>query len=617
MKNWMKLGWIIIKKVELKNITILYKMSDGVGLNVNVAYQPNNRVMNVRRSQTVNHPPSNGSKFTEQSDFIQFRVMNTPNTFIDPTKTRLNFSYQVTDISGPGNGRTLQDQYGVNVAVAGQYQPTLSNAGIAGFFNRIEVRVGGSTVEDIRGSHQISKFFQGLQVPQSTQVGLLSLTEGFNSDGAGVEGQGNPSAWQPPAGLTSVPTRNTNEYGTNTPAYGRYLSTASSSSANGTNWATDALCPKLDGSLPILSNLLGAGAGKFFPLCMLRSALEIFIHIEPDVRRSINAIGAIETSSTVSNVQNSVYTTCSYTLSDINLQLGLLTFNEDTMDLIRTQIPPDMKLQWTGEQMTCVGISQDLAITDQEFIVPGCNYRNLKAIYMLQQDTDARGSVDWFNYNGYALCNQQYSIDGRQFPKSVIGQNEIPVLSGDNQSRLNSGRASFARHLTSAVNQTSMNLRSGLYLGEYGLRANGDPVLSASHQTRQFWVAIGYNPIAGLCIGDGVTSGSYPGPSTHKNHALSKQWCRWGFSPETGKTFTVPGRSQAQFATGYSFTDIMEYGNNIRVGQGVDTSRSVISTRVRRSPLATTMDKGLYTFIPYFGVEYVLDLNSGVLTRDV
>jgi hypothetical protein len=79
----------------------------------------------------------------------------------------------------------------------------------------------------------------------------------------------------------------------------------------------------------------------------------------------------------------------------------------------------------------------------------------------------------------------------------------------------------------------------------------------------------------------------------------------------------VPGRSQAQFATGYSFTDIMEYGNNIRVGQGVDTSRSVISTRVRRSPLATTMDKGLYTFIPYFGVEYVLDLNSGVLTRDV
>ena len=78
-------------------------MSDGVGLNVNVAYQPNNRVMNVRRAQTVNHPPSNGSKFTEQSDFLQFRVMNTPNTFIDPTKTRLNFSYQVTDISGPGN----------------------------------------------------------------------------------------------------------------------------------------------------------------------------------------------------------------------------------------------------------------------------------------------------------------------------------------------------------------------------------------------------------------------------------------------------------------------------------------------------------------------------------
>ena len=268
-------------------------MSDGVGLNVNVAYQPNNRVMNVRRAQTVNHPPSNGSTFTQESDFLQFRVMNTPNTFIDPTKTRLNFSYQVTDISGPGNGVTLQDQYGTNRATAGQYQPTLSNAGIAGFFNRIEVRVGGSTVEDIRGTHQISKFFQGLQVPESTQVGLLSLTEGFNSDGAGVAGHGNPSAWVvlPDGG----PTRSVVNYGTNTPAFGKYLSTSSSSSVAGTNWATEALCPKYDGSLPILSNLLGAGAGKFFPLCMLRSALEIFIHIEPDVRRSITAIGDLKT----------------------------------------------------------------------------------------------------------------------------------------------------------------------------------------------------------------------------------------------------------------------------------------------------------------------------------
>ena len=587
-------------------------MSDGVGLNVNVAYQPNNRVMNVRRAQTVNHPPSNGSTFTQESDFLQFRVMNTPNTFIDPTKTRLNFSYQVTDISGPGNGVTLQDQYGTNRATAGQYQPTLSNAGIAGFFNRIEVRVGGSTVEDIRGTHQISKFFQGLQVPESTQVGLLSLTEGFNSDGAGVAGHGNPSAWVvlPDGG----PTRSVLNYGTNTPAFGKYLSTSSSSSVAGTNWATEALCPKYDGSLPILSNLLGAGAGKFFPLCMLRSALEIFIHIEPDVRRSITAIGDLKTGGY--NV-NSVYSTCSYTLSDINLQLGLLTFNEDTMDLIRTQIPPDMKLQWSGEQMNCVGISQDLSISDQEFIVPGCNFRNLKAIYMLTQDTDARGSVDWFNYNGYSLCNQQYSIDGRQFPKSVIGQNEIPELTAANQSALKGGRASFARHLTSAVNQTSMNLRSGLYLGDYRAVAQGAPTVPISNQAPQYWVQVGYNPTSGLCLGDntGVGVGR---PSTYKCQALSAQWCQFQFLAERGKATTFfNGKSQSQFATGYSFTDIMEYGNNIRVGQGVDTSRSVISTRIRRSALATTMGNGLFTFIPYFGVEYILDLNSGVLTRDV
>ena len=587
-------------------------MSDGVGLNVNVAYQPNNRVMNVRRAQTVNHPPSNGSKFTQESDFLQFRVMNTPNTFIDPTKTRLNFSYQVTDISGPGNGVTLIDQFGTNANSAGEYQPTLSNAGIAGFFNRIEVRVGGSTVEDIRGSHQISKFFQGLQVPESTQVGLLSVTEGFNSDGAGVEGQGNPSAWAPPP--TGVPARSKLNYGSNNPAYGKYLATASGSSVTGTNWATEALCPKFDGSLPILSNLLGAGAGKFFPLCMLRSALEIFIHIEPDVRRSITAIGSLETSASNSSNLNRVYDTCTYTLSDINLQLGLLTFNEDTMDLIRTQIPPDMKLQWSGEQMTCVGISQDLSISDQEFIVPGCNYRNLKAIYMLQQDTDARGNVDWFNYNGYALCNQQYSIDGRQFPKSVIGQNEIPVLTPLNDSALKGGRASFARHLTSAVNQTSMNLRSGLYLGGY--TEPGVATITTGKPVPQYWVQIGYNPLSGCSLGD-PTATTPVTPSTHKNQAVSQQWCQFNFIAEVGKSNWAYSKSQAQFATGYSFTDIMEYGNNVRVGQGVDTSRSVISTRVRRAPLASTMGNGLYTFIPYFGVEYVLDLNSGVLTRDV
>ena len=585
-------------------------MSDGVGLNVNVAYQPNNRVMNVRRAQTVNHPPSNGSKFTEQSDFLQFRVMNTPNTFIDPTKTRLNFSYQVTDISGPGNGIVLQNQYGADAAKAGAYQPTLSNAGIAGFFNRIEVRVGGSTVEDIRGSHQISKFFQALQVPKSTQVGLLSVTEGFNSDGAGVEGQGNPSAWVDiPAGSGNS-SRSVLNYGNNTPAYGQYLALSAGTSANGTNWATDAKCPKYDGSLPILSNLLGAGAGKFFPLCMLRSALEIFIHIEPDVRRSILAIGKLEGTPG----PTSTYTTCSYTLSDVNLQLGLLTFNEDTMDLIRTQIPPDMKLQWSGEQMTCVGISQDLSITDQEFIVPGCNYRNLKAIYMLQQDNEAKGNVDWFNYNGYAICNQQYSIDGRQFPKSVIGQNEIPALTPLNNSALKGGRASFARHLMSAVNQTSMNLRCGLYLGDYRQPGQAPPTdPTTGQEVPQFRVAVGYNPVSGLSLGSDTIS-----TATHKNHAISSQWCQFDFQGELGKpNVLVDSRSQSQFATGYSFCDIMEYANNIRVGTGVDTSRSVISTRVRRAQLPVTMDNALYTFIPYFGVEYILDLNSGILSRDV
>ena len=579
-------------------------MSDGVGLNVNVAYQPNNRVMNVRRAQTVNHPPSNGSTFTQHSDFLQFRVMNTPNTFIDPAKTRLNFQYQVTEISGPGNGVVLQDQNGDDQATAGQYQPTLSDAGVAGFFNRIEVRVGGSTVEDMRGAHQISKFFAGVQVPQSTQQGLMSLTEGFSSDGAGIEGQGNPSAW--------VVGRNTTNYGANSPAYGRYLSVSSSSSAAGTNWATDEICPKFSASFPILSNLLGAGAGKYFPLCMLRSALEIYIHFEPDVRRSINAMGDLET-----EVENSVYSTCTYTISSVNLQLGLLTFNEDTMDLIRTQIPPDMKLQWSGEQMNCVGVAQDLSISDQEFIVPGCNYRNLKAIYMLQQDTDARGSVDWFNFNGYAICNQQYSIDGRQFPKSVIGQNEQFALTGANQSALKGGRASFARHLTSAVNQTSMNLRSGLYLGKEGGSENGATDTLQGYSP-QLWVAVGYNPVSGLSLGNNTTSGATAiAASTYKNRAVSNQWSEFQFTAQVGKTTTIDGRSQSQFATGYSFTDIMEYGDNVRVGTGVDTSRSVISTRVRRAPLAATMGDALFTFIPYFGVEYVLDLNSGILTRDV
>ena len=155
-----------------------------VDLNAQVDYRPNNRVMDCKRCQVIQHPPANGSTFDKNSPFIMFRVQNTGNTFIDPDKTRLNFKFAAKNVVG--NGATgaaavsCKNSLGAQVTNATNiYNVALSAAGISGLFSKISIRVGGSEIESITNYSDIVRLFQVAQVKQSTVQGLMTLTDNF------------------------------------------------------------------------------------------------------------------------------------------------------------------------------------------------------------------------------------------------------------------------------------------------------------------------------------------------------------------------------------------------------------------------------------------------------
>jgi len=562
-----------------------------VDLNAQVDYRPNNRVMDCKRCQTIQHPPANGSTFDKNSPFIMFRIQNTGNTFIDPDKTRLNFKYAAKDVVGNGatgaaavsclNGLGVQVTNATNL-----YNVALSAAGVSGFFNRIEVRVGGSTIESINSYSDIVRLFQVAQVKQSTTQGLMSLTEGLTSDPTGVGYDGGAV----PGNAPFVTTRGNGFAGANIDSPGLYLNTTSA--------APPTAFHTFDASFPVLSAVLGAGCGKYFPLCLLRSPLEVYFYLESDEKKVIMAKGnlnALANSGTSWSKSQAGYTSANYSITDANLELGLVVFGEDSMDLIRSQIDDTMRIQWSGNQVDGISDVTSYNKGNTEIIVPGCNYRNLKSIFMVQKGNAPTGTYDPAGLQGFGLKSLQYSIEGRLYPKVAMGsENDDPQI-------ITAKSSIFARYLMGAINRTSADLQSGSIQRSPNFNNANLP-----------GTGYGYNPMGGL----GNT------PTTAVNQ--SQEYAQY-FTQSFNATTVVPASATNQigfaelcrFATGYSFCDFSD-PMLYRQARGVDTSRAFVTMRLSRYAGGPTFVTPIrLVHIPLFEVSYVLDLSTGILVTEV
>ena len=570
-------------------------MSEKVDLNVNVDYRPQNRVMHTKRVQTIRHPPANGSVFDKATPFIHFRIQNTANTFIDPEKTRLNFNYTAKDVTGTGILPARKSGKGVaNPAVAGNYNIKLSNAGVSGFFSAIQVVVGGTTIEYIHDYSTICKLFTSVQVNRNTKSGLMSITEGLMNDGAGI-GKVNGESYGSNPNIT---TRGEVDVGLNIERQGVYINSTAASPPTAFN--------TMNASHSVLSAILGAGCSKYFPLAMLRAPLEVYFHLQPTIQKVFWGIGDIQgPAATPSNFDqaNLSYTDANYSLSDINLELGMVVFGEDSMDLIRSQIDETMTLNWSGTQVDSVVTTDTYVKGQTEIILPACNYRNLKAMFLVQKNPSLKGNTDPGNMYGLGIKALQYSIDGKLYPKQPMGSLEDST----NGALVGEAASSFSRYLVSAINNTSANVSSGAICKQ--------PLSEAPALPLNF----GYANCSGLAQSNNTQFNElYMGSDTQNGIDTGFLWqsisAGNGLVPDQNTLLAA----SMDFSTGLNFCDFQSI-SDYRNSQGVDTSRSIVTMLINRwsgrsADFTSTIE---YAHIPLFGVEYVLDLESGIMSRNV
>lgn len=570
-------------------------MSEQVDLNVTVDYRPQNRVMHTKRVQTIRHPPSNGSVFDKSSPFIHFRIQNTANTFIDPEKTRLNFNYTAKDVTGNGVGVSRKSGQGIaNPAVAGNYNIKLSNAGVAGYFSAIQCVVGGTTIEFVHGYSDIVKLFTSIQTNRNTKSGLMSITEGLMDDGAGLGNINGETYGANPL----ITTRGNVDTGLNIERQGVYINSASGSPPTAFN--------TMNASHSVLSAILGAGCSKYFPLALLRAPLEVYFHLQPQIQKVFWGIGDVQGSvGNPSNFDqaNLTYTDANYSLTDVNLELGMVIFGEDSMDLIRSQIDETMTLNWSGTQVDSVSTVDNYVKGQTEIILPSSNYRNLKAMFLVQKNPNLKGNVDPGNMYGLGLKALQYSIDGKLYPKQPMGSLEDST----NGAVVGEATSNFSRYLVSAINNTSSNVSSGAI--------SKQPLSESPALPLEF----GYANCSGLSQSNNTQFEElYMGSDTQ--NGLDQGFLWQSINPARG---IVPDKNtllsaSMDFSTGLNFCDfqsITDYRNT----KGVDTSRSIVTMLINRWSGRTTNFTSTieYIHIPLFSVEYVLDLESGIMNRNI
>jgi hypothetical protein len=564
-------------------------MAGQVDLNVGVDYVPQNRVMETRRVQTIRHPPSNGATFSQSDPYMMFRIQNTGNTFLDPSKTRLNFKYKLTNMTGTGasTDASLQNGYGTAYASnAGAYCARLTSLGAAGFVKKLELRVGGVLIEQIDSYPEICKMFQNAQVRQKTLQGLMTCTEGLLADGAQL-GQivGSPGS------CPAITTRGTENLGTNYPPMGVYLNSGFTQPPSG--FLT------FGASHPILSAVIGAGSDKYVPLAFFRSPLEVYVFLQDDVKKVIYAIGDEDRTSAGgtnwSQLQR-VYTSCTYELSDVNLETGLCVFNEDSMDLIRSQIDESMMISWSGNQVAGISQTANSIKGNTTIIVPSCNYRNLKALFFIQTNPSPKGATDPSNQYGIGIKQVQYSIEGKLYPKIAMGSPE------DSTSGANVGEAtaSFARYFLAAINRSAGDQQSGI-------------IAKAPRQNVPFTASNPLNFGYANCSGMQALQAKQFDQGLH-GFIIAETLSGKGIVPNK----EYPIFAQMTFATGYNFCD-WERPNQSRTTFGVDTSRAMVTMVLNRwaSRVKDWEDPIQYTHVPIFEVNYNLDLNTGIMSRDI
>jgi len=262
-----------------------------------------------------------------------------------------------------------------------------------------------------------------------------------------------------------------------------------------------------------------------------------------------------------------------------------------------------MTLNWSGTQVDSVVTTDTYVKGQTEIILPACNYRNLKAMFLVQKNPSLKGNTDPGNMYGLGIKALQYSIDGKLYPKQPMGSLEDST----NGALVGEAASSFSRYLVSAINNTSANVSSGAICKQ--------PLSEAPALPLNF----GYSNCSGLAQSNNTQFNElYMGSDTALGTDPGFLWQSIASGNGLVPNDNTLLAASMDFSTGLNFCDFQSI-SDYRNSQGVDTSRSIVTMLINRwsgrsVDFTSTIE---YVHIPLFSVEYVLDLESGIMSRNV
>ena len=268
--------------------------------------------------------PSNGGNYTSKSDFIEFRINSQHQSFIDGTKTKLNFDFSAT-ATNPTANTTPFDLY---------------SQGSAMFcFKRYTVISNGETLEDVQDANKILHMFTKLYTSKSQINSSPSIQDLYaNEEQGAVGGQGT----------------------------GRALSTAPALPPVATTQKVS--CPIM------LSSLFGPSARKSVPIGMLRNGLIIRFYLTDRLSEVVYAQDPV-TGNTLAIGNDS-----NYSIKNVSLEVKTIRYDDATFENIKNNLKTN-DLEWDATTFISNVVSCNPATPSVRLLLTNSNYRDVKSVY--------------------------------------------------------------------------------------------------------------------------------------------------------------------------------------------------------------------------------------------
>jgi hypothetical protein len=314
--------------------------------------------------------PSNGGVYTNKSDFVEFRINSQHNSFIDGTKTKLNFDFTAT-ATNPTANTTAFDLYSQGSAML--------------MFKRYTVISNGETLEDVTDANRILYMMTKMYTSKSQINSSPSIQDLYANELEGaVGGQGTGRALS-----AALPPVNTTQ----------------------------------SVSVPImLSSLFGPSARKSIPIGMLRNGLIVRFYFTDRLSEVVYAQDPV-TGNTLAIGNDS-----HYTVKNVSLEVKTIRYDDGTFENIKNNLKTN-DLEWDATTFISNVVSANPAIPSVRLLLTNSNYRDVKSVYCQSwYSSQVAGSTMTYQSVFPGLYQSNVLVNGEPVNSRNIGVADLTAI---------------------------------------------------------------------------------------------------------------------------------------------------------------------------------------------